>query len=304
MPVRELCAVHLDLAWPALEHLAGDQPEERLRRLEELLAQEGPYCLFYEADDGSAAGLAVVEHYQSAWIFVDHVAAIREFLADGAAQDVLLAAITERAAGAKIDQLSRFTTADDPLLPWWYEASFVEYMAAFRRPIHVEGATSPAPAEDEIVIRPVTDLDADWPKLWPLFEKLNQHHASLTGRPLNAGREANSRRDLARELESGDALVMLAEADGRAIATSSAELGETHSDGSRTGFRSRLFVEETWRGRGLSARFEAVALPWFRQHAVSEVERWIVAGNERPRQIWAARGYRPERLLLRKALRP
>ena len=53
---------------------------------------------------------------------------------------------------------------------------------------------------------------------------------------------------------------------------------------------------------GLAGRFEARAIAWFRKHGVTEVERWIVAGNERPRQIWSARGYRPERLLLRKAL--
>ena len=32
---------------------------------------------------------------------------------------------------------------------------------------------------------------------------------------------------------------------------------------------------------GLAGRFETRALAWFRKHGVTEVERWIVAGNER-----------------------
>jgi GNAT superfamily N-acetyltransferase len=97
---------------------------------------------------------------------------------------------------------------------------------------------------------------------------------------------------------------MLAEADGRAIATSTAELGERHPDESLIGYRSRMFVEEPYRGLGLAMRFEALALRWFRERGVTYVERWIVAGNERPREIWSARGYQPARLLLRKALQP
>ena len=198
--------------------------------------------------------------------------------------------------------MSRFTSGEDPLLPWWYENGFVEYMAAFRRALDIEASEAPPPADDGIVVREIKDLEADWAKLWALLEKLNQHHAPLVGRPLLENREDETRRSLNEELKSGEALVMLAEVDGVAVATSSAELGERHSNGSRTGFRSKLYVEEAYRGRGLSMRFEARALPWLRKHGVTDVERWIVAGNERPRQIWAKRGYRPQRLLLRKAL--
>ncbi|MGE0058864.1 MAG: N-acetyltransferase family protein, partial [Dehalococcoidia bacterium] len=243
------------------------------------------------------------ENYRSAWIFVDYVATIREFLATEDARGELLAAIETRGRADGVNNLSRFTTAADPLLPWWEEAGFVEFMAAFRRPLDVEKLELPPTAPDDgIVIREVTDLDADWPKLRVLLEKLNQHHASIAERVLSPDREANTQKELAQELERGEALVMLAEDHGEAIATSSAELGERHADGSRTGFRSKLYVDETYRGRGLPARFEARALPWLRQHGVTDVERWIVAGNERPRQIWTRRGYRPERLLLRKAL--
>ncbi len=301
MPIRELNPEEIDAVWPRLQHLVGDDVS-RLERIKKMLEETGPYCLYLESDDGHAAGLAVVDYYRSAWVFNDHIAAIREFLADDGARDGLLAAIEERARDMTATHLSRFTTADDPLVPMWHAAGFVEFMAAYRREIDVEGDALPVEANDDITIREVTDLEADWPKLWPLFEKLNQHHAALTSRSLTSGREENARSELVEELTSGESLVMLAEAEGRAVATSSARLGETHADGSRTGFRSRLYVEEPYRRRGLAARFEARALPWLREHGVSHVERWIVAGNERPQQIWSAHGYRPERLILRKAL--
>ncbi|MGE0688563.1 MAG: N-acetyltransferase family protein [Dehalococcoidia bacterium] len=303
MRIREIQGEELNHVWPALAHLAGEEGAAgRLVRIHEMLSAGSPYCLLAE-DDGAAAGLAVVENYRSAWIFVDYVATIREFLATEDARGELLAAIETRGRADGVNNLSRFTTAADPLLPWWEEAGFVEFMAAFRRPLDVEELEVPQAAPDDgIVIREVTDLDADWPKLRVLLEKLNQHHASIAERVLSPDREANTQKELAQELERGEALVMLAEDHGEAIATSSAELGERHADGSRTGFRSKLYVDEAYRGRGLPARFEARALPWLRQHGVTDVERWIVAGNERPRQIWTRRGYRPERLLLRKAL--
>jgi GNAT superfamily N-acetyltransferase len=305
MPVREVTSENIEAVWPRLTHLFGETDRaSRLLRVREMLKHDGPHCLIAEDEVGIATGLAVTENYRSAWIFEDHIAAIREFIATAATRNELLAAIDARGRSDGVNNLSRFTTADDPLLPWWYEAGFVEYMAAFRRPLDVEEEEATLPVDDGIVIREVADLDADWPKLWPLFEKLNQHHAQLTGRPLNQQREENARSELEKELADGEALVMLAEVDGKAIATSSAELGERHSDGSRTGFRSKLYVEEAYRRRELAARFEARALPWFREHGVTDVERWIVAGNERPWQIWSARGYRPERLLLRKALQP
>lgn len=300
MPIREIHSEELNHVWPRLAHLAGEEGAAgRLVRIQEMLRTGQPYCLL--AENGDAA-LAVVENYRSAWIFVDYVATIREFIATEHVRDELLAAIDARGRADGVNNLSRFTSADDPLLPWWYEAGFVEFMAAFRRPLEVEEIEVPPGAGDGIVIREVSDLEADWPKLWPLLEKLNQHHASIAGRLLSPDREGNTRKELGEELARGEAIVMVAEDGGEAIATSSAELGERHSDGSRTGFRSKLYVEETYRGRGLPARFEARALPWLRKHGVTDVERWIVAGNERPRQIWTRHGYRPERLLLRKAL--
>jgi GNAT superfamily N-acetyltransferase len=296
MSIREIRDADLDAVWPRLTSIIGEEASGgRLHRVHEMMAGGHPYCLL--AEDGEVAtGLAAVEHYRSAWIFEDHIAAIREFIARDDARDELLAEITSRGRAAGVDNLSRFTTADDKLLPWWLANGFVEYMAAFRRELVVEEAVTPSPIDDGIVIREVTNIDKDWPKLWPLFEKLNQHHASITGRPLSAKREEDGRSNLAEELAGGEAMVMLAEDGGVAVATSSAELG------AHTGFRSRLYIDEAYRGRGLSMRFEAQALPWFRRHGVTDVERWIVAGNERPRQIWAKRGYRPERLLLRKAL--
>jgi GNAT superfamily N-acetyltransferase len=305
MPIQELTLQGLDAVWPQLRHLLDDNDSAgKLERVRSMLASDGPYCLLAADDDGAATGLALVEHYRNAWVFEYNVAAIREFIATDSARAALLSAIEVQARGDRLDYVSRFTGADDPLLPWWYEMGFVEYMAAFRRALDAEGEAAARTADDGIVIRKITDLPADWPKLWPLLEKLNQHHAPLVGRPLLANREEETRRSLERELRDGEAMVMLAEADGAAVATSSAELGEIHPDGSRLGHRSRLYVEEPYRGRGLSARFEALALPWFRERGVTDVERWIVAGNERPRQIWSARGYRPERLLLRKALQP
>jgi GNAT superfamily N-acetyltransferase len=303
MPVQELTPQGLDAVWPQLQHLLDDDGSAgKLERVREMLAAGGPYCLLASGNDGAATGLALVEHYRNAWVFEYHVAAIREFVATESARMELLSAIEERARADSLDYVSRFTGADDPLLPWWYEVGFVEYMAAFHRALDAEGGAATQTANDGIVIRKITELDADWHKLWPLLEKLNEHHAPLVGRPLLANREEETRRSLERELTDGETMVMLAEVDGAAVATSSAELGERHSDGSRTGHRSRLYVEEPYRGRGLSSRFEALALPWFRERGVTDVERWIVAGNERPRQIWSARGYRPERLLLRKAL--
>jgi GNAT superfamily N-acetyltransferase len=308
MPTRELSPAEIDAVWPQLAPLLGEETESRRRRVQEMLAEAGPYCIALESAPGRVCGMAVADHFRNAWIFVDHVAAIREFIATDDVRDDLLAAIDARARLDEVNQLSRFISAGDPQLPWWLEHGFREYMAAFRHeltytdPSAIDDVDHASP--DGIHIRAVEDADADWPQLWPLFEALNQHHSALSRRPLNEQREENARRDLEQELSGGETLVMLAEVAGRAVATSTAELGPRHADGTRTGHRSRLFIEPAYRGRKIAPRFEARALRWFREHGVTHVERWIVAGNERPRAIWSARGYTADRLLLRKALRP
>ena len=301
MPIQELTLADVESRWPRLSALYNGEDSGR-ERLRDLLSGEGSYALLAEGEGGDS-GIAVVGHYESAWIFNDSIAAIREFaVADTPSREELIGEIERRARAAGMTHLSRFTRGDDPLLAWWYDGGFFEYMAAFRRRIDETESDAGNNADDCIQIRAVTDLERDWPKLWPLLSGLHDHHASLTGSSLRPNREASDRSDMEEELAGGTSLVMLAEIEGRAIGTSSAELGARHADGTRTGYRSKLFIDPAYRGRGIAGRFEAVAVPWFREHGVSHVERWIVAGNERPRQIWAARGYKPDHVLLRKKL--
>jgi GNAT superfamily N-acetyltransferase len=147
-------------------------------------------------------------------------------------------------------------------------------------------------------IRHVSDLDADWSQIWPLLDAYERHHASVLGGTLLTDREERSRKEI--EHRRDTTLITVAEAGGQLVGTSFAYLRPPGKDGRRLGYGNRLYVEPSYRGLGLGARFEARSLRWLRDNGVTHLQDRFAQGNQRRRGIRI--NYEPVSVQLRKTL--
>lgn len=145
-----------------------------------------------------------------------------------------------------------------------------------------------------IEIRPITDIEADWPLLWPLRDALNEHHLRLIDLPLRPDRESRTRAGMLKRQETRPELRLLALDGGEAIGTSTASIIQGGPFGTeRIGHLGDFYVRPERRGSTLVLQMHRIAEQWLREHGVTLVQRGTLVKNERAHALWQRLGYLP-----------
>jgi len=156
-----------------------------------------------------------------------------------------------------------------------------------------------------VSIRPVTDLEADWPALLELLKAFDAHHlAFLEGelRP-NAYERVHAR--FTKGLAKGRMLILLAEDEGAAIGIASGAILKSPSMfEERVGYLNNFYIDEAHRGSTLILSFHRLIEDWFRAQGATVMQRSVYVANERTYALWQRMGFKPYVATLRKPLKP
>ena len=99
---------------------------------------------------------------------------------------------------------------------------------------------------------------------------------------------------LGSQLKKSDALVLVAERDGRIVGYLYAGIEPRNWKELReeAGFVHDILVDDAARGRGAGEALMAAAFDWMRERGVPRVVLWTAAGNTRARQLFERLGFR------------
>lgn len=109
--------------------------------------------------------------------------------------------------------------------------------------------------------------------------------------------------DIAAMLRDPGVHLLLAEAGGRPVGCAFARIDTAKPwlRHAREGYLGLMFVEESWRGRGVNARLIAVLEEWCRTQGVSEMRLEVYADNLAALRAYRKAGFRPSMLEMRKS---
>lgn len=145
-----------------------------------------------------------------------------------------------------------------------------------------------------IEIRPITDLEADWPLYYALLKALDEHHAEILSRDLRDGLETSLRHSQMRRDNAGNILRLLAVEDGAAIGTGTGRIVEGGwSRQEVIGHLGDFYIRPDRRGSTLVFRMHKLLEDWFCQRGVQAIQRETVVLNSRAIQLWRHLGYLP-----------
>ena len=154
----------------------------------------------------------------------------------------------------------------------------------------------------EIEISEITDLDAEWEGLVPLFRGLHEHHLTIMDGRLRRDWEERQRAGIEDQFLTGEAVIVVAKVAGRATGLVHGHIAEHPIIEVRTGFVDHAYVEPEARRQGvLTALLERIE-QWFKQRGVGAAQLLVVVGNIEAERAWEARGYRPYMERMRKEL--
>ncbi len=154
------------------------------------------------------------------------------------------------------------------------------------------------------IIRPVTDLDRDWPQIWPLFNEFLVYQAELAGSRLPAGREGATYKRLEKRVKGGRGLVVVAEEDGelRAIGEGRIE-NSVVQPGGKIGHFGTVVVRPDSRGTSLILKFLKWCEEWLRAQGITQAEMSVLVENNRAMHLWERLGYQPYGEIIRRRIR-
>ena len=154
-----------------------------------------------------------------------------------------------------------------------------------------------------VTIRPVTDLDKDWPQLWPLFNEFLLHHAQLLGAGLPPNREHTTYKRLRKRLESHQGLVVVGDDNGELTIAGEGQIEESSvQPHRRVGHLGAVFVRPSSRGTALALRCLRWCEDWLRDRTVTQAEMTVLVENDRALRLWQHLGYAPYAEILRKKM--
>ncbi|MGQ9888544.1 MAG: GNAT family N-acetyltransferase [Aggregatilineales bacterium] len=143
------------------------------------------------------------------------------------------------------------------------------------------------------MIRPATVSDV--PAISRLWEKLVAYHQALGPDMPAAAPDGAARygRSLADRLDDKHTRVLVAEVDGQlvgyvlgVVVDLMPEMFEHHAGG----FLADIFVEESYRGRGLGRALVRALADWFRHNGLRYFEWHVVSSNKSALAFWEAMG--------------
>ncbi|MEX2446923.1 MAG: GNAT family N-acetyltransferase [Dehalococcoidia bacterium] len=153
----------------------------------------------------------------------------------------------------------------------------------------------------DLRITEVTDLDAQWPEIAPLFRALHEYHGPLTGGALAADWEAVQRDHigsvedgLVLSARSGDGLVGVANAHIGRVAPVFRELA--------FGFLDNMYVLPEVRGQGVGGTLLAAVEDWCRGRGVEDLRLSVLVANALGVDVWRASGFEPVSYVMSKRL--
>ncbi|MCZ6545764.1 MAG: GNAT family N-acetyltransferase [Chloroflexi bacterium] len=152
---------------------------------------------------------------------------------------------------------------------------------------------------EPIRIDVVTDIDAAWHELEPLYFGLHEHHLGLApGRRLRPDWATTQRKALE---STADSLLLIARAGGTPVGLADGLLRSHPIVEERFGYLNVAYVVPDQRGglgRALYERFEA----WCREMGVGEVRLRVETANALGMQVWEGLGFRPFAVEMVKAI--
>lgn len=133
----------------------------------------------------------------------------------------------------------------------------------------------------------------DIPQLLQLCQGLWREHAGLDQAfALSPAAVSVHRAWLKENLRRRDCRVLIAEADGKNIATATATISEAPLFWpSRYGYLRDVYVLPAWRCQGLGTLLVQDLLDWLRKESVSRVELMTLSANATARSFWSGQHF-------------
>ena len=180
------------------------------------------------------------------------------------------------------------------------------YLESLRR--DAAAALSEHDAEDSaagtkaLLIRRITDLGLDWPKIWPFLERLDQHRQTFEPCELPPNREQFRREEIETALAK-KSLLLLVERDGEPCGVAMGQVVENPSITLETvGLISNFLIDGPQTETGLRRQTREKLETWLTGKGVDVLETQILARDQTERSLWTDRSYESYKFELRKDL--
>lgn len=159
---------------------------------------------------------------------------------------------------------------------------------------------------DNVIIRPAVEADAE--TIGRLWENLVTYHQALDDALPTAvidGHKVYARRVVDRLHDTHTRILVAVDGDrviGYVLGVIVDLVPEMFAP-EEGGFLADIFVEESYRGRGIGRKLVISMAEWFRSRGVSYLEWYVAARNEFGRSFWKAIGGREIMIRMRAELK-
>jgi len=153
-------------------------------------------------------------------------------------------------------------------------------------------------SESNIVIEVVTDVDASWDELLPLWKGQGDYHQPLHGWQLMPDWEQAVRE----RFKAGETLVIIARLAGRPVGFLNAVIRRGTVWENTHCYVENVFVAGGERGAGIGKALLTYAEDWSRSKGIYHMELIALANNDRAIAVWRRLGFEDAHIGMRKKL--